>query len=420
MKYPESNLPDFLKLLLAPTRPADPWGSDPEAPEVSETRILRLRRSETDYTAALDRSAARLLERQIELERERREADALCAEILRHSAERQELVLRNDPRFHSWGVLEKLLERSEECLPAGRAEAERLAHLTLCVAGRLDRGYYGASRIEDLRARAWSFIAESRRLRSDFTGAGEAFARAHGHLETGTGDALERALILHLEASLRRCERRFDAAKRLLRRALQIFVEDREDQRLGLSLVNLAIVYRSEGELPTAFALLEEALRRIDEELDPRALLCARHQMIHTLAAAGRLMEARGLLLKSRPLYRRFPDAWTQSHLRRLRGQLALGFAEMAEAEAELLGARQGFVSLESRYEAGLTALDLAALFARQERAAELREAAGSALEVFRDLGLLPEIRAAESFLRQADEIQGAYLEQARAAAAFE
>ena len=68
-------------------------------------------------------------------------------------------------------------------------------------------------------------------------------------------------------------------------------------------------------------------------------------------------------------------------------------------------------------------ALDLAILYARQDRAAELREMAGRALEVFRALGLVPlapETRAAESFLRQAEEIEGARQELARAASAFE
>ncbi len=410
MKVPrESMLRDFLRSFVGPSNRSTRRG-----------KLLRLPLPETDYSLALERSAANLRERQISLDRERAEAGPLFTQLARHRPEQQALMLLNDARFRTWGLLEQLLEQSQARLLAHRAESELLAELALTLADRLDPDYYGESRLEDLRARAWSYVAEARRLRSDFTGAGEAFDQAHEHLRAGTGDALERALILDLEATLRRCERRLDEARRLLRKAIEIFLENGEDQRASLSLINLAIAYRCEGEPVRALSLLQEAQRHIDAAAEPRLLLSARHHLNHTLAAAGRLMEARGLLLKCRPLYRQFEDPWTQSHLRWLRGQLALEFAEMAEAEADLLGARQGFLAQEGRYEAGLVALDLARLYARQDRAAELRETAGAALETFRALGLASEIRDAESFLRQAEEIEGAWLELKRAASAFE
>jgi tetratricopeptide (TPR) repeat protein len=381
---------------------------------------LRLPCPQIDYSLALERSAASLREREIGLDRARAEADLLFAELSRHRPERQPLMLGNDSRFRIWGLLEKLLEKSQARLLASRPESERLSRLALELADRLDADYYGESRLDDLRARAWSYIAETRRLRSDFAGAGEAFDRAHDHLRTGTGDSLERALVLDLEASLRRCERRFGEAKRLLRQAIDVFLENGEEQRACQSLVRLAIVHRCEGQPLRALSLLQEAQRRLDGAAEPRLLLSIRHHLVQTLASAGRLMEARGLLLKCRPLYRQYPDPWTQSHLRWLRGQIALEFAETAEAEADLLGARQGFLAQESRYEAGLVALDLASLYVRQNRAAELRQTAGAALETFRVLHLVTEIRAAASFVRQAEEIEGVRRELKRAASAFE
>ena len=409
-----STLLDLLRSLLLPHRPAITEGELVALPRPTplETRH--------DYSLALERSAQTVRERQLVLDHERAEAGALLGELLGHSPGRQALLAGNDGRFHTWGLLELLIEGAQESLLERRPESERLGGMALVVAERLDDGYYGEERLEDMRARSWSIIAESRRLRSDFTGAGAAYDQAYEHLRAGTGDPLERALVLDLEASLRRCERRFDEARRLLRKAIEIFVENGEDQRAGLSLVNLSIVYRAEGELARALEVLQGALRRIDGAEEPRLQLCAEHHLIHTLAAAGRLMEARGRLLKKRPLYRRFPDAWAQSHLRWLRGQVALGFNGMAEAESELLGARQGFLTLESRYEAGLVALDLALLYARQDRTADLRQIAGEALDTFRTLGLTPETRAAESFVRQADEVEGARRELVLAASTFE
>lgn len=404
-----SKLRDLLRSLLHPSRR---W--------TQPGKLLRLPCPETDYSLTLERCAATLRERQSCLDGERAEADPLFAELARHRPERQSLVLGNDSRFRTWGLLEKLLAESHARLLASRAESERLAGLALELADRLDPDYYGEPRLDDLRARAWSYIAEIRRLRSDFAGAGDAFDRAHEHLRTGTGDALERAFVLDLEASLRRCERRLDEARRLLRQAIEAFLENGEEQRACLSLVQLAVAHGRDGYPVRALSLLQEAQRRLDGAAEPRLLLTARHHLAHALASAGRLMEARGMLLKCRPLYRQFPDPWTQSHHRWLRGQIALEFAEMAEAEADLLGARQGFLAQESRYEAGLVALDLARLYARQDRAGDLRQTAGAALETFRVLALGMEVREAEAFVRQAEEIEGAWRELRRAMAAFE
>ena len=330
-------------------------------------RPVRLPGPVPDYGQALERSARNLLQRQAGLDRERAEAPALVERLLQHRPERQGLLVRNDRRFLTWGVLEKLLVRSRRTVPESHREAERLAELALVQSEHIDAEYYGASRIRDLRARAWSCIGESRRLRADLAGADAAFVQAHVHLRAGTRDALERAVVLDLESSLRRCQGRFDEARRLLRRALEVFVDNGEVPRAGVALVHLAAVHLAAGQPERAVPLVREALRRIGGMQEPRRLLYAQHHLIQSLLAAGRLMEARGLLIKSRPLYRQFPDAWTQSHLRWLRGKVAAGFGQIGEAETELRAAREGFLAFESLLAASQVAHDLAALEAGQE-----------------------------------------------------
>jgi tetratricopeptide (TPR) repeat protein len=385
-------------------------------------KVLELPRPAPDYGRALERSAHNLRERQAAVDRERSAAGPLVAELLARRPERQRGVLRSDVRFHTWGVLEQLLERSVDRIPADSRESERLAVLALAQSDHLDTAYYGPTRIADMRARAWAAVAEARRLRSDFAGSEAAFAAARVHLWGGTGDALEWAVLFEAEAALRRCQRQLAEARELLLHALEIFVENGEEQRVAMGLVRLAAVHREEGEPALAIPLLHEALRRMDGERgerDPRTLLWARHEMAESLAAAGRLMEARGLLVRARPLYRRFPDGWTQSHLRWLRGRIALGFDQTAEAEAELLGARSGLLALGSRFEAAMALLDLAPLYARQERTAELKSLATEAAAVFAACGVVRELRAAMVFHRQAEEIEGAFRELSRAAGAF-
>src|SRR5262249_34912763 len=151
-------------------------------------------------------------------------------------------------RFHTWGVFELLVERSLEVTIQDPAHGEALGMLALRLSDRLDATLYGAERIADLQARTWSHVGNALRMRFDFDAAEKAFQTARLILKQGTGDSLERAILLDLWASLRRDQRRFDEAKRILTRAVGIFGEAGERHRAGRSLVNLATVHHHSGD----------------------------------------------------------------------------------------------------------------------------------------------------------------------------
>lgn len=64
------------------------------------------------------------------------------------------------------------------------------------------RASNGDERINDFRAGALAALGNAKRLASDFSGAGEAFREARSALQEGTGDPLEEARLISLEASL--------------------------------------------------------------------------------------------------------------------------------------------------------------------------------------------------------------------------
>src|SRR6185295_6239123 len=90
------------------------------------------------YEAALIRAERRLKSWETVFRRERAEAIGLVAELLGHPPERQELILRNNTRYTTWGILEQLLERSWAQRLENPDRAEHLARLALLVAERLD------------------------------------------------------------------------------------------------------------------------------------------------------------------------------------------------------------------------------------------------------------------------------------------
>ncbi|HEY6322610.1 MAG TPA: hypothetical protein VJA16_13730 [Thermoanaerobaculia bacterium] len=366
---------------------------------------LRSRRSTdaVDYGPAIERSEQKYLERARELHRERTEAPVLLADLLARSQERRMLLLANSSRYQTWGLLERMLDQSWECRGASRIRAKELVALAIHLASHLDTSYYQREIIEDLRARAWSYMANLRRIASDFDGAEEAFQIAYAHLKSGTREPLERALFLDLKASLRGAQRRLAEAQRLLHRAINIFLSQGDQHRAGKSLVSLSLIHCWAGETEASIAVLHQSLTLIDPAQDERLLVCAWQNLIDYVVNSGRFIEAQGLYRKARPLYRKYLDD-CEFGTRRLclKGRIAHGLGQHLEAEALLLAARERFLAEEIPYDAAFVSLELAVLYAEQKRTTELKQLAAEMLPIFTALQIHREALAALMFLKQA------------------
>src|SRR5215217_827356 len=95
-----------------------------------------------DYGAAFDRSFQFLQFWQRAYAKERAEAPGLLSALLGHPVERQEMLLRNHPRFQTWGLLELLLRRSQDQVFQNPVNSEELARLGLILSHHLDSVRY--------------------------------------------------------------------------------------------------------------------------------------------------------------------------------------------------------------------------------------------------------------------------------------
>lgn len=363
------------------------------------------------YDEVIDRGQRALESYRRALEKERSEAPGLFVELMGQPKEQRELLLQDSAKFQTWGLFELVIERSLETCIRDPAASEELARLALQISDRLDFSRYKPGVVEDLRARAWGYLANSRRVRSDLQGAEEAFEHADAHLSKGTGDAVERAVLLDLKASLARDRRQFEDALRLLRRAVSVFLQYGHRHRAGRSLLNIENVYHHMGNSEAGIPSLYQALDLIDPEQEPRLLLCARHNLIDDLVEVGRLEEAQTLYRKSRFLYRDFSDAWTQNRRKWLKGRIVRGIGQSQQAESLFLAARDGFIAEGIPYDTALISLELATLYAEQERTADLKRLAEEMVPIFSSLKIHREALAALAFLQRAAEAEKASLQ---------
>jgi tetratricopeptide (TPR) repeat protein len=391
--------------------------SGPVAKKMAD--VLKWSAEPVDYGQALRDSEEVFHHREQILAQERMEAPGLFVELTAFSPEQRELVVQNTPRFQTWGIFELLVERTIETSIRSPAHAEGLGRLALRLSDSLDPDLYGLELIEDLRARAWAYIGNACRVRSDLQGAEEAFAFSYDHLKKGTKDTLERGILLDLEASLQRDQRRFDEALSLLRRAISIFLQSGQQHRAGRSLLKVDDVYHHQGSPEKGIPLLYQAIDLIDPEQEPRLLLCARHNLIDDLAEAGRFLEAQSLYRATRSLYRSFPDAWSQNRRKWVKGKIARGLGQADQAESLFLAARDGFIAEGIPYDTALVSLELATLYAEQGRTADLKRLAGEMVPIFSSLYIHREALAALAYLKQAVEAERASLELVSGVAAY-
>lgn len=379
----------------------------------------RKRETDTSYDEALRRVESSVADRERVMVQERAEAPALFIEIMKLPPERQRLLIRNSLRFRTWGLLELLLDRAFETAIHDPEVSEWLALLGLDISERLDAAYYCTGVVSDAQARAWGYMANARRLKSDLRGSAEAFKKAEICLQKGSNDPIELAIHLDLRASLFRAQRQFEEALSLLRRAVSLFQQYGHPHRAGRALLKVENVFHHLGDPEGGIPFLFQALELIDPEIEPRLLLCAHHNLVDNLAEAGRFIEAQKLYRQTLPLYRDFPDTSTQNRRKWVKGKIFLGLGQVQRAESLFLAAREGFIAESISYDVALVSLDLASIYARQGRTADLRRIAEEMLPIFSSLQIQREALAALAFLRQALDAERASVEVVSRVAEF-
>src|SRR6185295_1148870 len=190
------------------------------------------------------RLAAGVWDRLTMLERERVEAVFLVEELRPLDAEARLERIEQDERFRTWGVVESLLAESREEAEVEPEAALSLARLAFATAERLTPKTYGASCVEDLCARCLGVIGLSLCRRGDLAGAEEALETAWDHLGEGTGDVLEKAQLLDLEATVRTGQRRFSEALAAIDRSIRGFRAAHDQHFAGLAMLRRASILR--------------------------------------------------------------------------------------------------------------------------------------------------------------------------------
>lgn len=356
----------------------------------------------------LDRTFAKLERRLAQINHERNIAPGLATELTDSSPGQRLMRVRNDLRYQTLAVCDNLVERSLEVGFHDPAQSVELAELAIEVANRLDGSRYGLSVVQDVKARAWAYLGNARRINSDLVGAEQALLLAELLIEEGSADPLEEARILDLKASLLSDQGWFEQAADLLDIVIEIYEDVKEPHRKGRATISKGVFLGYAGRPEKAVELLLEGLSLIDGERDPRLVLMARNNFVWFLNDSGQCEEALQQLDRFRHSYQAFPDSWTELRLAWLEGRIAIGLGQFEGAEIALREVQRRFVEQGLGYDASMVTLDLADLYLRQGRGEEVRDLATAMFPIFVAQDVHRQALAALAVFQQAAEMDAA------------
>lgn len=350
-------------------------------------------------------------------ERELRGARRDFEELLSLPQEdRRGRLARARSRFRSPGLVRLLLDESRRCLPGQPAEALHFAELARTVANRNP----GMPEFYDLYVLSTAAMGNACRVQNEAARADELFTLARQIMDQhGVTDPAVIARVDDLVGSRRKDQRRFPEAEKLLKRAAVLYGLARSSEDQARILIKLADTYCARGSLVLAIETVQTALGLLGPTSDPFLHLCAHYNLAFYLVSAGRFDEAADQLAMDEPLYRQFPEPWTQLRLLWLRGDIAARKGDLTAAERAYLETREGFTAHRMSYDAAMVSLDLAILYLKKGCIANVQRLAEEMLPIFQAQDVNREALAALRLFQEAARRQELTVEKVRLVAAW-
>jgi len=128
------------------------------------SRTARLPLSEQSYDEIFDRLQRKVAEGLMRVEKERETARQLYVELLDQEAVQGLSQVHSTRRYASLALCELLLQVARDSGLEDPARARRATELAVRVAEQLDLELYGAPVVQDLRAIAWAYLADTGRV----------------------------------------------------------------------------------------------------------------------------------------------------------------------------------------------------------------------------------------------------------------
>ena len=346
------------------------------------------------YDCAIASACEAALERQRNLDRERAEADAKIDHLLSGA--------KVGKSFWTWGLCERLQEKSWALRQKNPAEMLLLAQRAVEAAQQINSRKYGAQHVADLLARAWVGLANAYRVSDQMGQAEAALEQSFQSYHRGTRSPLLRARLAEISASLLCDQRQFPAAFQVLDLAYSLYTKHHAQHDAGRALITKGLHTGYTGDPEEGIQLIARGLQLIERDRDPKLIFQCLHNILLFRVELGGFKSARRQIWEMRPLYEYHGDKISLIKLRGLEGKVFVGLGQLDRASRAFQQAKEGFLQNGLNYDAALISFDLAALWLREGKRDKVRQLLREMLGIFRARYIAREAVAAMIMLRDA------------------
>ena len=354
------------------------------------------------YDAPLDRAYRKALDRTGIVREQRKRAASVIADLVQGRRKFRDLSEEEHDAIQGVSKVDLLLEEAKALRHDEPAKMIEAADLAKRAAMRLDPRIYGPHIVADTRARALAELANAYRTANQPARAEAVMQEALRYLERGSGDLHLAARISELAASLACDQRHFPEAHELIDRALVIHRQFGDLHMVGRALITKSHYLSCEGEAADALVHVTEGFTLLDLKRDPGLGAAALQNAILYAVDAGHLKKAQQHLWNAQA-HGLLPDGEVNRiKLRATAGEIFAGLGQLDRAETAFRTAKEELEDLGLVYVAGITGIDLAAVWMRQGRKEEVKELAETLAEDFLKLNVKREALAAVLMLREA------------------
>jgi tetratricopeptide (TPR) repeat protein len=326
--------------------------------------------------------------------------ELLWRDIERLKPKERRAFLRSSLGHQTYGVFRAGLSACRKLSQKRPSEAVEVAKLLFRLAELIALPLRDPQPLRnDIRADAALALSQAHRSGGNFRAAESALDMAEAFLALGTQDEVDQAMFYVQKGGLLADLGLFEDSLATLDNASALFRFAEDRNNVGKVLLHQAVILRH-LDAERAFLLAEEGLTMIDIEREVRAELSAHWTMAYCQAELGDTDEAESIL----STYRYLIDQ--QGEYVRIIFDLLLSrvrFRQNRRAEAEyiLRGVHEWYLDRGFRFEAVLSAIDLAELMVEDDRMGEALYLVSEILPVLRAWGLHRDSLAVMALLQE-------------------
>lgn len=312
---------------------------------------------------------------------DRLQAEEILKELLRTHRD-QHLRLVGDLRLSTPTLFHLLCDRSLAVSERDPDYGIHLAKLALSSIDTLARTIHDDSVLTPLRGLGAATVANAEISAGKLADAERRLLQAEGMLNQGPRNEAHEGDLLLVRAALRREQKRFSEAHRLLEQARDLYQVSAEADRMIRLLVAQASLLAVESSAAAAIPYLEEAAKLSQGQEGDRRLALL-FSLLTAHVDAKNYTDAAEWLPQVRQLALAFGDSYHRIQLRWIEGVVLRELGRFTDAESALLEAHNSFDNGSRQVDAALVLLDLAELYSRQGRFADLEGLSSSIVPLF-------------------------------------